>query len=281
MGQVGSLRNLNWGAILTTACCLMFGLVVVVMHKKMYEVMMHDPSYQLKMDQLQAASFPDWASGRVKEDVQQKLASGPSLSIYDAQFLRKLTARYEASTWVRDVRSIKRRGLDGVKVTLELRRPVAVIADRQGRTFLVDRKGVRLPGTYRNIPERFGTVYRIKGHALKVPEPGKAWKSGRIKAAVTVAAHLQRSKLSRVLRVRYLELDGSVEDWRKGNGQIIIRTSNNKSVVWGGTEEHGNPWEPSPNRKLKNLRRVLRGAPDLVGLKTVKLQFSDPIVSMQ
>ncbi len=281
MGYIGSLRKLNWNAILTTSCCLMLGFVVVIMHKKIYDVMMNDPSYQLNMDQLQAASFPDWADGRVKRDVQEQLASGSSLSVYDTHFLRKLTSRYEASKWVRDVRSIERRGLDGIKVALELRRPVAVIADRSGHKYLVDRKGVRLPGTYDTIPERFGTVYRIKGQALRVPEPGNAWNSGRIRAAVSVAAHLQRSQLSKALRVRYLELDGTVEDWRNGNGQIIIRTSNDKSVVWGGTEELGNPWEPSPNRKLKNLRRVLRGAPDLRGLKTVKLQFSDPIVSMQ
>lgn len=278
--SMGPPRDLNWNAILTTTGVMVFGLVVVLMHKKIYEMMMHSEAYQIRVQKLHAAHFPDWADGKVKESIQKDL-SGPSISMYDPNLLVKVKQRYESSRWVRRVRTINRNGLTGVRVKLELRRPAAYITDREGRKYLIDRKGVRVPGVYNDIPDAFGSVYRIQAYATSTPESGEKWRSDRLQDAAYVAAVLQKTNLDRVLDVERIVLKGSARDWKQNEGRIILRTKNQKSVIWGGANKDDAPWEPSPRAKLKNLQTVLKGAPNLTGVKEVKLQFDDPIVSLK
>ncbi len=277
--DVSRVRQWNWHVILTTLGVALFSLVVVLMHKKVYAILMHQKEYRVPMDRLRTAKLDPWAdqvTRKVLKDVH-----GPPVNIMKQDALEEIQRRYESSPWVRRVNRVERRGHESVKVKAELRRPAAAVSDRKGRWYLVDRYGVRLPGTYTSPPSSFGTVFRISGFAGSPPAPGEQWDARPVPAASSLAYRLLNSGIHKKLEVTRIEINGSRNDWEKGRGELVFHTRSNVQVVWGRAERQRGPWEPDAARKLRNLRLVLRGAPDLTGLEQVKLQYDDPVISLK
>jgi len=271
-------RSLSWKTGLVMLGVLSGCLVVVLMHKKVYEVFLQHQQYRVPMNRFHTASLSDWSdqvTRRVLDDIH-----GSSVSLLDPDGLREMKKRYEASPWVRTVHRIERKGLKKVKVRAELRRPVAVVSDDQGHWYIVDRYGVRLPGTYTAPPVRFGTVYRVNGFTGTPPASGERWSARPVRAAASLAYRLVTSDLRDRLDIAGIEVRGSHRDWEQGRGQLVFRTRRDVRVIWGGSGDQRSPWEPDADQKLKNLRLILRGSPNLRGLDQVKLQFGDPIISL-
>ncbi len=269
--------RVNWKAVGAGTLGFFFILVVVLMHRKVYGLFLKKPEYQVNFGSLTTAQLPSWAGERVRSSIQKDL-SGKQVSLLDDRMAERVREVYEQNPWVREVKSVSRT-LDGVNVKAELRKPVAAIRGPGTRWYLVDRSGTRLPGAYRNFPDQFGNVYLVTGFTTTPPDPGETWNDPRVPNAARLAAVLKYTGINEKMDINKLQVKGNDADWNNGRGQIIIRTEENVPVYWGRPPGQGGPGEPDVKQKLENLRRVLQGAPDLIGLKKVKLQYRHPIIS--
>lgn len=76
--------------------------------------------------------------------------------------------------WVERVNRVEKERDGSVRISATFRKPLARV-DVQGRGYLVDAAGIRLPGEYNTIDLERGLVYVISGVRARVPEVGQRW----------------------------------------------------------------------------------------------------------
>jgi hypothetical protein len=141
-----------------------------------------------------------------------------------------------------------------VTVTLEYRRPVAVVeitsGGRPGLLF-VDAEGVLLPSDdfAQNQAKNFLRI--AAGHSTPAGVYGAPWGDERVAGAARLAAALgDRWRDAALVRI---------EAVRAASGELIyeLRTAGETRVIWGASPGQESPREPSTQQKLAALANYL------------------------
>lgn len=246
--------------------------VVVFMHKQIYAYLIQQPDYMISVQKRTSVQFPSWVDDRVKQQIYSRF-DRRKISTLDPNSIQYMKNVYEQSPWIRRVRKIQKKYPNTIKVQLEFRRPMAAVRGNDRFWYLVDRKGVRLPGKYRRVPDRFGWVYRMEGFRDTPPETGEKWENSRVLAMSRLIQKMYRFGLHNRLDIRAMRLVSTDAKWKQGLGKVILVTEENVQVSWGHPPGRTGPTEPGFRKKMANLNRVLEVSPKLRGISRIKLQF--------
>ncbi len=257
------------------------GLVwlLVIIHRRVYDGMLLENPYQVETATLNVSVDPSWAVAAADDPRPVPFPfPGKVCSLRTPDLPRRLAAFYEASPWVDHVEKIEVRLPNQVKVRLVVREPV--VAVKWGEThYLVDKKGVRLPGQYADLAGVPYELFRVSGVQASLPKPGERWADAGIPAGVAVAAALRDGGVDAELAIDSIDVanvDGRLDPNRS---EIVLHTGERTAIEWGRS-----PWtkkfgEPTMDSKLENLRLAMEAAPGLRGVKYLKLQFDRPYMA--
>lgn len=161
----------------------------------------------------------------------------------DDTMCRDIASRVATVGWVSRVDHVRRRGDAVFEVYAEYRLPFALVR-QANRFFLVDRDGVRLPGTYDHSPK-----WRIiSGVAVQPPEPGARWPGDDLQAALRIIdlLHLEPFE-SQVRGVLVHNFDGRI-DARRTHVELVTDHPGG-GVHWGSAPG----WEIEENTVAAKL----------------------------
>lgn len=253
--------------------------LLVIIHRRVYDGMLLENPYQVETAVLNRDPTPEWAVAAADDPAPVPFPfPGKVCSLRTPDLPRRLAAFYEASPWVDHVEKIEVRLPNTVQVRLWVREPV--VAVKWGEThYLVDRKGVRLPGQYADLAKVPYLLFRVSGVQASLPRPGERWADAGIPAGVAVAAALRDGGVEQELGIDAIDVanvDGRLDPNRS---EIVLHTGERTAIEWGRS-----PWtkkfgEPTMDSKLENLRLALEAAPGLRGVKYLKLQFDRPYMA--
>jgi len=197
------------------------------------------PMYQMTAESLRLVEGPSWMTPAILADLDVRDQLPERFSLLDPDIGARVAKAYEQVVWVERVERVVK--LDPradperppLEVMLKFRRPVAYVQGPQGY-YLVDGKGIRLPGVYTDVP-RLGkvTLLVINGVDTPPPDPGHPWFDPSLEAGVRVADVVEpyREKY-RVTRIDVGNVGGRRS---KGDSEISLYTKSipPTRIKWG------------------------------------------------
>ncbi len=216
------------------------------------------PDYVVSRDELELAAGPSWMTPAMLAELDLRTLDPEfpaTFSLLDPAVCARLAAAYARSPWVERVERVvkhdprfaaraQRAAADdpeadpprALEVQLVFRRPLAFV-ERAGGLALVDEKGVRLPGTYREPRLRpVGatedlSLLVITGVRSAPPEPGRRWDDATVEAGVKVA----RGLAPRRARFDLAKIDVSNVGYRQDSqrSEVAVYTSRGTEIRWG------------------------------------------------
>lgn len=278
-GSVALAFSAAFRVIVPSGLVIGLAWLLVIIHRHVYEGMLLEAPHQVETAVLNRDVTPEWAVAAADDPAPVPFPfPGKVCPIKTPDLPARLAAFYEASPWVDHVETIEVKLPNQVSVRIWLREPV--VAVRYSDThYLVDKKGVRLPGQYVDLSRVPYKLFRVSGVQASLPRPGERWTDPGIPAAVAVAAALRDGGLEEELAIETIDVsnvDGRLDPNRS---EIVLQTGERTSIEWGRS-----PWtrkfgEPTMEAKLENLRLALEAAPGLRGVKYLKLQFDRPYMA--
>ncbi len=195
------------------------------------------------------ADGPDWMGQSIREQLQHLAADRAAVNPLAGHHLVDAAAGLERIAWVRCVRQVRRTGDGHLVVEADYRRPVAVVAGRDGY-HLVDATCLRLPGLYlEHTAQRLGLPV-IVGAANAAAEVGRVWPGEDLAAGVRLATLLAGEPyMDQVQAIDVMGRDPM------GRVRLALRTLNG-TVRWGLPPGEEHPIEPSAAVKKLLLARV-------------------------
>jgi hypothetical protein len=271
-------RSAGWKVAVVGSLVLMLLLV----HRKIYERMIHSDRNKVNVGGLKVSAKPAWATEPIVISLKDAFPGQSEINIMDEDVVAKIGKLLEANPWVERVKSIEKRPGSSNKlvVSLDFRKPVAAV-EHKGRYYLVDAKCVRLPGEYSSMPRLNCFIAPVVGVNCAPTAPGRAWDSDSVRAGVGVAVALDEYHAYDAVKIVAVDVQNVGGHVSNKDSEVVIWTGDRVAIEWGrsaNTEKFG---EISDEQKMKNLRLVMLACPSLKGLKYVKLQFERPYVVMK
>lgn len=229
---------------------------------------------------------PDWMPAGIVEEIRADLHRIEPLSVFDLDFADRLRAEVAgASPWIAAVHQVERLFPNRAVVELELRKPVASV-EWGGDRFILDRQGRVVRREARRSPASFGvTVLPVLGSRPDhTPRVGLEFADPEVLAAALVAGELADlnepgRRYLRAIEPVALEVRRSVRGSTTAAGEVHLRTASGVLVEWGRARRSGQYGlaDPTPERKIDHLARILEEFPGLVGLEEARLNFDYPL----
>jgi len=213
------------------------GVGVVFGFARLGQVLRDAPEYRISRESLRLVSGPAWMTPAIRAELDVTSSLPTRFSVLDPTIPERVARAYEACVWVERVESVRVRdvrvaGGPPLEVRLKFRRPVAFVevGGRDGYC-LVDARGVRLPGTYRE--PRLGAVRLlvITGCAEPPPAPGRVWSAPALEAAVRVAEAVEPRREKFGLASVDVSNFGGRRDPRQT--EVTLWTVNQTEIKWG------------------------------------------------
>jgi hypothetical protein len=183
----------------------------------------------------------------------------------DDRICRDIATRLEGVGWLETVEFVRRTGDGRFEVSCRYRIPAALV-QQDGEFLLVDRDGVRLPGTYLYTP----TWKVVQGVGTRASSPGQKWEAADLEAGLAVVAALEREAFGhQVTGVLVDNFDGR-RDARKSHIELATDRAGGR-IRWGsavGAELEENSLE----QKMAILRENYR--------QTGRLDANHPVIDI-
>jgi hypothetical protein len=220
--------------------------------------------------------LPDQLAGLADGDLQNCMREVlAERSWLDPQTCRVMSDRLAKIGWMAKVNHVRRTSEAVFEVSGQYRIPFAM-AQHEADFFLVDRSGVRLPGTYLYDPQwRF-----VQGEQAPPPAPGHRWEGADLQAGLKVLEALQfedcASQITAVLVGNY---EGRV-DSRESHIKLATDRAGGR-IHWGsapGRELAENTVEQKLAILRENHRRTGRADADhpVIDISTSPDRFTIP-----
>ncbi len=234
------------------------------------------PEFYVAPSNLKVTSKPGWVSGAIEEQLAR--FSGPSrISLLDSDSTRRIAATLRSNPWVKDVRSVVRDFPDKVRAKVELREPVAYVL-RNGRYFLVDAEGTRLPGEYASRADAGLDLLLVVFVRSTAPPAGKVWSDPAVVEGAKVAAFLRKyDEIVRAAKITAVDTSNIGGRRTPRESEITLLTVDQTRIYWGKPLDTELSRELSPGSKIANLEAVLEQEGNLVGKEYVDLRFPNPV----
>ncbi|MCK4909076.1 MAG: hypothetical protein KAS70_04190 [Planctomycetes bacterium] len=274
----------RWGIYIFLIGGLSFLLLLV--HRKIYNYYSTNPQYQIDLNNLQATALPDWVTDRtIEQSIRHDLQIDEISNINDQKTITRILEEYEKSPWVAKVHAIEKRFPNNLKIKLEIREPVVAVQLKKWNNtevyYLIDKNMVRLPGEYRSVPLLPMTIPVIVGVRVSPPPPGSEWNDQGLKGALAVAAALEKNSIHDIVKIDHIEIARQQTGSGDSGSNIVIWTKNKVPIQWGRSPYVTKMGELSLEKKINNLKLVLKVSPELKGVKYVKIQFHQPYIALK
>lgn len=177
----------------------------------------------------------------------------------DPRLCHLLSDRLMESGWVGQVRSVRRFGDGRFELSCRYRVPVALIAN-QSQLYMVDSKGTRLPGTYRDDTG----WHVIRGVTAPPPPIGVVWKGDDVQAGISMAQVLSVQPYSNQVSAILVDNIGGRVDPRHSHVELATDRAGGR-IRWGsapGKEVEENTIQRKLGILLENFRRTGRADAD-------------------
>ncbi|MBI3269962.1 MAG: hypothetical protein HYZ53_13130 [Planctomycetes bacterium] len=273
-----TLALYRWGMAVAVVGGVAWLLLLV--HRKVYDHLLHEERYQVDARSLAVLSRPQWAGKGLDFSVGELPFAG-KVSIFQADLTERVAEFYKRNPWVARVVRIRKELPNRLRIQLEIRRPVASV-EQKGNYYLVDRESVRLPGKYSRTPDVRFYIPVVVGVVSAPADPGQPWHDPAVEAGVAVAQSVIDYDLSKDVGLIAIDVENVEGRKNARDSEIVIWAEdvlkNLVPIQWGRspvTEKFG---EVPVDLKMKNLRLVLMACPKLHGIQTVKIQFQRPYV---
>lgn len=230
------------------------GLAALEQHVDQRVNRTHAPSVYL-MDL--PAELGPLAREELLDELEDELRRVPRWT--DAGLCRWLSDRLMESGWVGQVRSVRRFGDGRFEVSCRYRMPVALIA-HQSQLYMVDSKGTRLPGTYRDDTG----WHVIRGVAVPPPPIGVVWKGDDVQAGISMAQVLSVQPYSGQISAILVDNIGGRVDPRHAHVELATDRAGGR-IRWGsapGKEVEENSIQRKLGILLENFRNTGRADAD-------------------
>lgn len=131
--------------------------------------------------------LPDRLRPLAFDDLHKTLAGLTTGDWTSPTICQRMANRLADVGWVEEVASVRRNSQARFEIHCHYRHPFAMV-QHDGAFYLVDRSGVRLPGTYLYDP----TWQLVQGMDAGAPPAGARWQGNELQAALTLLEALQR-----------------------------------------------------------------------------------------
>jgi hypothetical protein len=249
-------------AVVTAAvgCAAVYGLGTLRDHVAV------QPAYQVSASSLRLVEGPSWMTPGILAELDVGLLDPDfpqRFSLLDAGVTSRIAAAYERCVWVERVKRIEKHDprVDASRPPLEIvlafRRPTAFVETPRGYC-LLDPKGVRLPGMYREPALGAERLLVLRGVGTRPPAVGEAWSDASVVAGLRVAQAVE----GRRRRFHLASIDVSNCGGRRDphETEIALVTDSGTRIKWGKapSPEAARLREKSPEEKLAYLAYVYR-----------------------
>ena len=193
----------------------------------------------------------------------------------DDRICRAMATRLEASGWVAKVNHFRRSGDARFEVSCQYRLPFAMV-QQDGDFYLVDVKGVQLPGMYLYDP-----AWRlIQGVEKPPPRPGARWEGDDLRAGLRVAQALRFEPFSEQITAVLVENFDGRADIRRSHLELATDRAGGR-IRWGsapGLELEENSVEQKLAILRENYRRTGRADANnpIIDVSTFADRFTIP-----
>lgn len=219
--------------------------------------------------------LPDELGDFARDDLYIAVGDLLAADWTDDSLCRAMAGRIAKVSWVAQVNYVRRRGDGRFDISCRYRRPFAM-AQADTEFFLVDREGIRLPGTY-----RYDSAWPlIQGVAEAPPEVGRPWHGKDIQAGLGVIDLLARTPFSRQVTAVLVENYGGRADPRRTHIELATDRAGGR-IHWGsapGMEVEENSVEQKLAILTANFRRTGRADADhpVIDVSTFPDRFTIP-----
>ncbi len=263
---------------------VLLSIVSVMIFSRMQARSQKIERHMVRPQAFEVAACPSWVNGQIVDSVRQSVPS--SFSIFKPDLLDFVRMSLLDSPWVEDITQGERVYPDQVQVGVKLRKPIALVRvdDRSNpRYYLVDRKGLRLPGYLTDPPESFPyplpMIIGVRGDAPDLPAHDFADRA--VAAGASLALDLYEWHNSSLFpRLHVLEIDVSNYDGRidPSSSEVVLTTNVGVPVHWGRVNHSVHPHELDPVQKVAMVRKAVQAFPSLQNVAAIKLHLGELLV---
>jgi len=215
----------------------------------------------LPTSQIQIGDTPHWVPQNLVEQVMRQAGLPDQLRMLDSDLTRRVAEAFQMHPWVAEVVRVEKAFPPKIEVTLEYRRPVAMVQVKQGM-YPVDAQGVLLPPADFSVTDT--QLYPVIQNVSSMPQGPAGTNWGDV--SVAGAAHLAHVLLA---------ADGKTPHWKRFHLAAIwipkrsdadltiddvtyeLITQGGSRIIWGRAPGTDHPGELSPEQKLGRLERYL------------------------
>jgi len=231
------------------------------------------PGYVMTSDSLRLVTYPEWVTPAILAELDVGLLDPDfphRFSLLDSGACERIARAYERCLWVEKVERIVKHDPrvnpkePPLEVFLKFRRPLVFVEVRDG-FLLLDERGVRLPGLYREPRLGAARFLVVTGVSGAPPEAGREWSDAAVRAALEVAeAVCDRREPFRLATIDMANFGGR-RDPR--DTEIALWTAGGTRIKWGKAAgpESAAIHEKTPGEKaayLEYVFKTLRGQVD-------------------
>jgi len=218
-------------------------------------------------------------------DLSGRRALRRGRSILDPRLPDIVTRNVERHPWVRRVTEVHRRFPNGLRVDVELRRPVGVYKVSTER-LAVDQDGVVIESASPLRPPYVPWIRTPGQRPTYVPRTGRAFGgASAVVEAISVLDDLAAEGGHAALesmRVDEIHVGARGRERRPGDPDIRLVLDSGVHVLWGRSPRSALAvMENDAATKLNLLEDVLRAFPGLLNVRAVDLRFGRPEVTMK
>ena len=208
-----------------------------------------------------------------------------SCSIFTPRLTDQVAAAYGASPWVRRVVAVNRRFPDKLEISLEIRRPFAIVVCGKGR-YLVDRDGMILaPELYRLPKDGLGRPDIVLAYAPEsLPQRGHTWNSEGVMAGIDMLAFLGENATLNGLKILGLQVQRDTMMLGRAPVCVVLKTDSGAEVRWGLPPRaiQAGTSEVSTKAKLDALACIVRQhRSQLARLEYIDIRWDRPTLRLK
>lgn len=274
------------GGVITALFTVIVGLLLFLLADLVKERVAASP--RLRVEPRLVEIRADASADPLGRSLAQLKLSGsrvlrPGHSILDPRLPAIVTANLERNPWVRCVKEVDRRFPNGLRIDVEMRRPLAVYHVSTER-LAVDADGVVIESFTQLAPPRLPWI-KVPGRVpALVPRTGGAFASNSaVREAVDVLAEFARvgdHPAVESLRIDEVLVGVKGRDREPGDPDVRLVLDSGVQIHWGRSPRSTLAvMENDARTKLDLLARVLRTYPGLLNVAAVDLRFGRPEVT--
>lgn len=209
--------------------------------------------WQITVERIHITDPPHWIPRDFVEQVVHQAGLPETMSLRDETLVGKIASAFAGHPWVLRVKQVQKGWPARIDITLEYRRPVAMV-EVAGGLYPVDADSVLLPPGDFSIADT--RLYPLVLGASSTPQgtAGKAWGDAQILGAARLADVLsdywKKFHLTTIHLPRLESTDDSVKD-----SIFQLETTGGSRIIWGRAPGSGHPGELTAAQKIGRLER--------------------------